>query len=80
MAVQITQTAPDEYTVDPNGEEDITLATAGTYVDKNIKFLINNEGGGGIEVHAEAIENRTSKCLVFTHAVDTGTLDNTILS
>lgn len=49
----VTPNGNDEFTVQPNGDASIALATAGTYVDKNIVFNIE-----GIQVSVEEISGK----------------------
>lgn len=43
----------DNFTVQPNGNASIALATAGTYVDKNIVFNIE-----GLQVAVETVSGK----------------------
>lgn len=58
----VTSNGNNEYTIQPNGDASVKLATAGTYVDKNIVFNIE-----GIQVAVEEDEDTGKNVLTFSN-------------
>lgn len=58
----VTSNGNNEYIVQPNGDASIELATAGTYVDKNIIFNIE-----GLQVTIEQNQETGKNVLAFSN-------------